>query len=1168
MNLDEFSEFLKKYEKNPELINDDNYFKQLVDTLNKFYKEDSDNLEILFKNNEGIMLSIYQNKKFINYALESNNQDFFDDCCYLFKPIELVSMLNVDKVIKYLKTNSLPPSWEKNKDIFEYIQKFDKEVAVQFNIKHIFSEITEETLDKYGKVILEYIKNNYKNFPYSWKINKNLFEYIYINDKKLLQRVDFSLGDIFPEITDDVLNKYNSFIISYCKEFGIPFEWYNKDLFKCLVDNSAFSTPNLDDVFYRSFSEFTGDTLEEYGECIIKYLKQIKYPYYFFSKFREKRNLFEYLIEKNETNLAAKFPLSDYFHKITKEILDKYGNSILIYAQKNIIPKYWCNKELYEYVKENDETLLSKFDLSIIFPEITNDILDKYGKYILEYCKSVENVPSEWAKSEKLLEYIRKIDDTVFSYIDFSIIFPELTDEILNKYGKYILDFIEIWSYSPWGNDEKLFKYVYANRKNLTSRCFDLFSYFPIITNDILNDYGDVILDYIKVNSQNIPDSWLLSPELAKFFEKNSEEAYYLQSQYFNSNSEEKKEKFLTFFANMLNIQKEVLKYKLEYLYSKNDELDKTINLSILDNRFSKIKMNMLSKITLYPYMQKQIIDLSTKTLDFFCKILEKLDSPNYDLASVVLIILNNIKNYDDFFNNNKIEDLEKEKTNNLIYVLLRKDNVFNITDIDDLSDDNFKIKKNEYFSNIEKDIDNISLKVAIFEKIYALPLEQVMTIYEKYCCIDSKELIESGIDKRIINILEGIKTILEEKSEDNLKSIYLNSDIKEADFYELISLEALIRKEYAALYNKKLYKINDTDKSKDLRLQNVKYKDKQIQFYEPSGDFNMQIHGLGAYNPRWESPENYYNDWNMPKITYHGICTSYIGNNQIANARLKGPVLGFSSYENSALLLSGNYDLASNAANTSFNPIEKLRYRGQFLPPKLMIDSTRHNHNEMVIERINKDTAISFKRQPNYIVYIIDDIENENNFSQDNEYYKNTLQCAADMNLPIVIIDRKKYAISEKRKCEQLEKEYNETGNLNILKELFLTYMNNNVGCRKFEEQEECEYHTIFSNNVIIDFYNRILNNIINKMNNISLYDEDVLKKLEDEILLFIELTKNEIKNYKVAHQSHRVTPPVNFEKEMDNLKVIYYQYKAKYYKLKENNYQEEIDEKNKIQK
>ena len=78
------------------------------------------------------------------------------------------------------------------------------------------------------------------------------------------------------------------------------------------------------------------------------------------------------------------------------------------------------------------------------------------------------------------------------------------------------------------------------------------------------------------------------------------------------------------------------------------------------------------------------------------------------------------------------------------------------------------------------------------------------------------------------------------------------------------------------------------------------------------------------------------------------------------------------------------------------------------------MINSTRHNHNEVVIERCKKSTNsnATYKRQPSYVVYVVDSMDNAENFSLDNPLYRETLQAARDFHIPIVIIVRANFTI------------------------------------------------------------------------------------------------------------------------------------------------------------
>ena len=427
--------------------------------------------------------------------------------------------------------------------------------------------------------------------------------------------------------------------------------------------------------------------------------------------------------------------------------------------------------------------------------------------------------------------------------------------------------------------------------------------------------------------------------------------------------------------------------------------------------------------------------------------------------------------------------------------------------------------------------MDKLTIKNVIFEKKYDLDYEKAKFIRDRYFH-NIEELKKSSLDNGIINIIQEFDNIIKEDSIENLKILYLTSKTIENDFNTALSLESYLRSAYAKLYNETLYQLNDNDISKNKIFQNVFYNGKKIKFYEANGDFNMQVHVLGAYR-YWTRPDNFLNDWEQPKIASHGICTSYIGNNQIAIARPKGPIIGFSNFEKGSLLLAGNYDLAST--NKDFSISSEKPYN--FLPPKTMIDSTRHTHNEMVIDRIKHDGDINNirKRNPNYIVYIVDDINNQNNFLDKNEFYQMTLQASSDFNIPIVVIDRLKYAKSEKLKCLMLEKKFYETNDSQVLEDLFLTYMNNRVGCRKFDKEDNAIYCEEFNDSVIKKFCQRILNKLKSECDSIVI-DNSSVNNLGN-IAKMINLLTNEKNN----------SDSFDLEQELENAKNLYENYKQK---------------------
>jgi len=1193
-------EILQKYTDNPNIINDDNYFKSLIEAIIFIAKYDKDYLEIndiemveeFFDINYDLLKTLFKHSKLIDYAL---NNYYVMYKVYEYVSVEEFLKFNEDKVLIYIENNDyIPSNWKKNKNLFEYILEHNKSLISKLNLEEFFPEITDEVLLEYGKEITTYIKNTNKlNFSWlnnhAWSTNKKLFEYILEKDKSLI--IKFELEEIFHEITDEVLLEYGKEIITYVKNTSsLDYSWRcDKKLFEYVSKHDAsliekfnleFVLPDItDDIFLKYkrvilnyikntsvlgykwsenkilfqniskidknlltkfnlnkiFPEITDKVLSEYGHIILDYLENDIFLY----EWKESRLLFKFL-SKNNKDLLSKFNIKELFPELTEDIFKEYGDAIIVYLENNKFPYKWdCNKELFKYLAKNNLNLILKLDLGRIFPEITDEVLLEYGKEILFYLKE-KGCPYGWRTDKKLFYYISKKDKDLIIKFNLEEIFPKITDEFLLEYGNQIITYVKNTSsldYS-WRRDKKLFEYILKYDKNLILK-FDLECLFPKITNEILLEYDELILQYIdKKNGATIWNDECLLAYLIKnnisLIKKMTVESYF------------SKDEYIELLASNLEINKDTLKYKLEYLYRKNDELFKTLDFRIL--KIDKISMDELSKFTLYPDIQEKIINLDSNLVDVFSKILKLLNSSKYDFSNIVVKVLDNIDNYKELITNIQLQELNEERIKNLVFILQRSENIFEINSIEDLDDISFLSKKRNYFSSIENnlsDMDLETLKKAIFEKKYAIDIEMSKFIYERYYH-NLEELRKSGLNENVINLIQEIANLLNEESIENLRIIYQESEEIKTDFYTSLSLEATIRKEYTKMYLDTLYKVSNNDKSKHASLENVTYNGKKVDFYEIDGDFNMQVHGLGAYR-EWTRPENFKNDWLRPKISYHGICTSYIGNNQIATARPNGPILGFSSYEESALMLAGNYDLFSDEAILDYSTAYHTPY--SFLPPKTMIDSTRHNHNEMDIERINKDTAISHKRMPNYVVYIVDDINNQNNFSSENEYYQMTLQCATDMDLPIVVVDRLKYAKREMAKCVDLENKFYESKDLNCLEELFLTYMNNGVGCRLFEKQTKAEYHDIFSEQVINNFYKRLVlyikEDLISLKSN-SKTEEDI-KKIGEVIFTLIKLLNHEKESYSVSHKSYRLTPPIKLEEELVYLKDLYDEYKKR---------------------
>ena len=519
--------------------------------------------------------------------------------------------------------------------------------------------------------------------------------------------------------------------------------------------------------------------------------------------------------------------------------------------------------------------------------------------------------------------------------------------------------------------------------------------------------------------------------------------------------------------SKRLNISCDEMQYKIDYLFNKNNEILSTLDLRLLGKQYNVFDIEFIEKIGNYQAIQENILKLNETQLLVFSKISKLLINNDYDLSYIIEIILDNLVlygdlQYDKLINSLNENKLTNEQLRNFVYVLKRKNNIYKITDTNQLTDSNFKKIKQEYRQKIELlitsgTITNGQIKEAIFEEKFGLNITEVNFIIQRYCH-DLDNLENSNINEEVKLILKSLKDISDCDDLNKLINYYNNIDFLLTDFYAPIFLESVIRNEYIKEYDKTLYKLDkkhsltevlhnnpNLNELEHIRsLVNLDVLGKTPEFYILNDDFNMLIHALNAYS-QVSKHDDFKEEWEVPLIANHGVCTSYIGNNQIATARIKSVVLGFSNLEGGSIYRAANYDIGSNNSELSISSTSP----DNFLLPNKMIDNTRHTHNEIVIERRGAKSSITFKRMPDYLVLFVDDINNSNNFDPSiNEHYKYTLQASIDFGIPIVIVDRLKYAKREYEKCEKLLIEFSNSFDNKKLDELLLIFFNNAIGC------------------------------------------------------------------------------------------------------------------------
>lgn len=597
------------------------------------------------------------------------------------------------------------------------------------------------------------------------------------------------------------------------------------------------------------------------------------------------------------------------------------------------------------------------------------------------------------------------------------------------------------------------------------------------------NDILDVLLENAKNGKYKLSDieTMLRSNLNSKF----------INSNFFKEMSKEVCEK--------LGIDINFFNYHITRSLRLNDEFLNTIRLEFLGPRFHKLyEKNGYEKLyvlAMYPEIQDVIIsigspkkedgtidlELGDKKLELLSKMLEKsiVGKDNKEHKEWT-VYYNQILS--SFHSNPKLYDYMAEHINELDSELLERlvthslgKHKFEITSIEDLR--NYEQIRNSWIEESLKSNTPKIVKEAVLEKIFGISYETAENLYKSYI-VGIKKSPEL-FPKDIVDFYSTLDIIFTEDNLDILKKAAQNikrkEDLTEIDF---VHFRTILRSIYVDKYNETLF--TTEGKKEDEIYSGVK----MFKAAGENGDkpFNISLHSLGAYltdlNPTG-SQFSFKENWNRPKMSYHGICTSYVGNNNMGIAPVKFAILGFTGYEEAGLLIAGPDDIFSD--NQSFSTIATEDSKSTHLMPKDLIDMTRHTHNEMVFERrIGTD-----KRQPSYIVLACDDYEKlkkeyesdvkkgrykitygeslEGEKESDLMYY--ALKAAKDFGIPIVIIEREKIAKHEHQVIQSRLDSFIKDEKLNreeiqeYFYDLITNVENNHAGNRDWHEKIDKKY-------------------------------------------------------------------------------------------------------------
>ena len=590
----------------------------------------------------------------------------------------------------------------------------------------------------------------------------------------------------------------------------------------------------------------------------------------------------------------------------------------------------------------------------------------------------------------------------------------------------------------------------------------------------------------------------------------------------------------------------------ISQLFENNDELFITLDRRFIesDKYIDLLGHEKFEILSLYPEIQNQIFNLNDTSLRVFSEMIDYAVSKNNDgssemedwipVADKILQGMNN-KDFEEILKRvyeAEFENLSEEMKINLLKILSKQQNFFGITDFSQL--ENYESIKRETcikILNTPTNENNISsVKMAILELFYNIDINEAKFLLDKfgYTITDIE-----GLDPLFAD-LSQIKKIIESDNLEVLcnfgKENYIAGNSK-----DLSNSDPSFREKFKKMYSETLYKVSEHEEDQNENF-SAEYNGKKISVYRPTGSFNLIIHALGAYSGN-KAKSNYKTDWNMPKMRYHGVCTSYIGNNSISTARISDVIYGFNDITDVPLLMSASWDIGSNYANKQFATSNQ-SVTQRFLTPSAQIDLTRHTHNEMVFNRrIFRKNIISQKMEPAYIVYIPDYLHKKSDeevkqilaledkdvflkeYMQKDPLWGKTQKAAAEFGVPIVILDRVVYAEKELQKIEKDVEKFEKTLDPVLIENIICEFENNRTGNRDYHK-EVCNNY--FSANALDSYVARVIQAI--NRSDLPLYDK---------IEMFEELNSvlaNEIEK----RNDYRRTEDDDIMKQMEELYAI----------------------------
>ena len=557
--------------------------------------------------------------------------------------------------------------------------------------------------------------------------------------------------------------------------------------------------------------------------------------------------------------------------------------------------------------------------------------------------------------------------------------------------------------------------------------------------------------------------------------------------------------------------QKEA-KELLQELLSRNNNLLGTLDIKMLNKKyldiFGKAK---LERVLTDELLQRSLLELSDEELQVFKYILN-YNVVDYNERISELRVFNNAG-----VSLEQLESMDEPDREKFISIILSHSE-FYLLDINELNGyyenrrtkcesiiDNPGIIEEEYNKEMESEEEIASYpfgllvemkkldyldrtKYAIIEAKYGMNLEKAQLLCEAFGT-DIDEIEQSEATR----IIKEIKAILNETDIDRLKHISLEEN--QANYKGTINLISTLKNAYLKKYQETLYQVNDADY---IGVQSVKIKGKEneVKIYNVLGknndraDFNMILTALGGIYIHHHDFSDFEADWNRADKN-HTISCSFIGNDFLGVV-CDECLLAFSDIGENELLRARYGDAATT--DSPFESYEDL-YKNSFLLPQNLKNNSKI-YNEFLVERKIEQGGKLVNRRPTYAVFLAESIDDIND--EQNERWKSTKEMAAELNIPIAVIDVTQCTKLEYKKVEEMVRKVKEEKRMDLIPEIIHKIENNRAAQTGVVGKVRNE---IFSDKNIATFLETIIGSIITSDTNTFNQGLDAFEKVTKEI-------------------------------------------------------------------